>query len=1109
MSNPRSGRGLGLGVVALLAWVLVSGGPAAGQDDGTPVSDKLDGQGPQAFAVANVSGAVLDPRGQGIAGVVLAGFPANTVTDEDGHYQTQVSADWQGVVTPQHPVLVFSPSQRPYDVHEAALHGQDYLGVIEGSTPVGSLQVYQESGGAPAGDYLGLLVATEGIVYVAPGTLSYGGGYIQSTDGGINYYFDQPIPALQVGDRIRLTGYVWYDGNAEIYVGQPSLEVLGHDAAPLPRAAAIDQLVRDYGSTGSFIETMGLVTEKGTLPGETFEYVRLQRNGESIVVYNDPDTGVDFDDLDVGESWSVRGPCTKKLDGLRLVPRFQADLQEIDAGILHVAMDGVDQPDGGSYADPLRTIQYAIDLAVPDDEICVLPGTYTGPGNRDLDLAGKRLLLRSYLGDPATCIIDCEGSASDPHRGFWFHSNEDSLCVVRGFTIRNGYSATAGGAVHLVGGPAWSGAAPSFFDCRFEANVAAQFGGAISCGDGQSTSAIPSPKFVRCTFLDNTAGTAGGAVYGNLWCSPDFEDCDFRGNSATKGGAIRLASYGAGLLSLLRDCRFRDNQADDGGALHVPYEFRIRLENCTFVGNVAQRGGAYCNPGGHSSQAAAKQRESWNVAFAECVFDSNQAVQGGAIFLRDMASHGVEIAGCRFGANVASAEGGAIYGADGTAMPITGCTFSRNTGASGGAVYAISTGNPSAPVRLASSTFHGNGAADGTVVLRHVNPGTAVHLDECLIASGATGAAVFCDDLVSPVLQCCDLYGNAGGDWVGVLASQLGVGGNISADPLFCDPDQHDFALAADSPCRLEANPDCGQIGAWGVGCPAEDHLVARLEALTVGGEIIACGETAAVRFHYTPGTASPAMRGYSVRVVASSPATFTPADFTVATVPAGAQVVSQVTQNAPNDCTVDYTILGAATPGLTVAADLFTILFHGAVDGIASVAVAQVDFRDLQNQSFPVEAGVPAVVRVECGPPSPVGAVTAEPGHRKVRLNWTDPADLDLAAIKVLRGMWQDQAGGSAYPLYGRLAGSFPSRPGSLAEALADGDWTAVAQVAPGAGTYTDNLKARGIYFYEIFAVDDVGMRACPPRRATGRRTTGSGMWLRATATGTSTSST
>lgn len=70
-------------------------------------------------------------------------------------------------------------------------------------------------------------------------------------------------------------------------------------------------------------------------------------------------------------------------------------------------------------------------------------------------------------------------------------------------------------------------------------------------------------------------------------------------------------------------------------------------------------------------------------------------------------------------------------------------------------------------------------------------------------------------------LACCDFYGNAGGDWVGCVASQYGVNGNISEDPLFCDPGNQDFTLHADSPCApfTSPNPECDLIGAWPVGC--------------------------------------------------------------------------------------------------------------------------------------------------------------------------------------------------------------------------------------------------------------------------------------------------
>jgi hypothetical protein len=84
----------------------------------------------------------------------------------------------------------------------------------------------------------------------------------------------------------------------------------------------------------------------------------------------------------------------------------------------------------GEYA----TIQAAIDACVAGDEVIIADGTYTGTGNKNLDFKGLAITIRSASGDPATCIIDCEGSG----RGFYFHSGETAESGVRGLTIQNG-----------------------------------------------------------------------------------------------------------------------------------------------------------------------------------------------------------------------------------------------------------------------------------------------------------------------------------------------------------------------------------------------------------------------------------------------------------------------------------------------------------------------------------------------------------------------------------------------------------------------------------------------------------------------------------------------
>src|SRR5262245_15208010 len=65
------------------------------------------------------------------------------------------------------------------------------------------------------------------------------------------------------------------------------------------------------------------------------------------------------------------------------------------------------------------TIGAAIAAAHNGDRVIVADGVYSGQGNRDLDVAGKHIKIRSENG-PANCIIDCESRG----RAFYFHSGD-------------------------------------------------------------------------------------------------------------------------------------------------------------------------------------------------------------------------------------------------------------------------------------------------------------------------------------------------------------------------------------------------------------------------------------------------------------------------------------------------------------------------------------------------------------------------------------------------------------------------------------------------------------------------------------------------------------
>jgi hypothetical protein len=92
------------------------------------------------------------------------------------------------------------------------------------------------------------------------------------------------------------------------------------------------------------------------------------------------------------------------------------------------------------------------------------------------------------------------------------------------------------------------------------------------------------------------------------------------------------------------------------------------------------------------------------------------------------------------------------------------------------------------------------------------------------------------------VLSCCDLHGNGDGDWVGPIADQYGINGNISMDPWFCY-DEHaeePYTLHSNSCCipYSPPNQECGLIGAWPAACgptPIEDVSWGSIKAMYRG----------------------------------------------------------------------------------------------------------------------------------------------------------------------------------------------------------------------------------------------------------------------------------
>ncbi len=422
------------------------------------------------------------------------------------------------------------------------------------------------------------------------------------------------------------------------------------------------------------------------------------------------------------------------------------------------------RPDGtGDYP----TIQAAIDAAAPGDEVVLSDGVFTGSGNRDLTFRGKPITVRSDSDVAEQCIIDCQGTAGENHRGFLFVSGETVQSTLRGITIINGYmSGTAigsgGGALFIADG------SPSIMNCVFLENTA-HGGGGVSCYH------LSEPRIVECRFVRNAVPSVGAGLYCYFLGSPEVVGCVFEENSPDGAFWHGESSPSFSTCSVTGHARY-GLRGEEGS---------WTIEDCRFYGN---RG-----PGvlGHGASAT----------IARCDFWGNRAPEGPAIYVGSFCSALVE--GCLFYDNIADVSGGAVYCEEASSLEMQNCT-------------------------LAFNHSDGTSGIDGTL--------GAVTLNRTILAFNTGGECL----RGTATLECCDIFGNPGGDWVGDIADQYGVSGNISQNPLFCDPDSFDFSLHADSPCVpfSPPNPECDLIGAEPVGCqgtPVQETTWGAMKALFRG----------------------------------------------------------------------------------------------------------------------------------------------------------------------------------------------------------------------------------------------------------------------------------
>jgi len=416
------------------------------------------------------------------------------------------------------------------------------------------------------------------------------------------------------------------------------------------------------------------------------------------------------------------------------------------------------------------TINVALDSATAGDVVLLAPGTYSltsegvipQPPNFGMIRILKQITLRSE-GGPDVTVLDAERQARV------IYCENAGEVRLEGLTLTRG---VADGSLSGAGCFADATTRPSISNCIIRDCDSGGNGGGISC-----TNAVITDCVVRaCVSSD---GWGGG-----IFCENSIiTNCQILLNRVFRGrrGA---GIYGRG--TVIRDCLIRDNRASGVGGTYGGGIFADaggEIVNCWILGNsvndrtVGGGGGVFAgllpvrncvfvNNTVLSETSLRRPRGGGAMAWGEvsdCVFVGNRVISDGGL----------------------SAEGGAVYG-ELASFSMTRCTLVANSAIGGaspvGGVFTLATS-----------------AVTSTII--------------------AWNQGLPCGG--SPVLTCCNLFGNSLGD---ALCASDG-GDNFSADPQFCASDPAtslNFTLQEDSPCAPGRHPSgatCGTIGDEGIGC--------------------------------------------------------------------------------------------------------------------------------------------------------------------------------------------------------------------------------------------------------------------------------------------------
>ncbi len=391
-----------------------------------------------------------------------------------------------------------------------------------------------------------------------------------------------------------------------------------------------------------------------------------------------------------------------------------------------VSTSGDDMNAGTSWISAFATLQQALNVAMPTDEIWVAEGTYypdegAGAVNNDrtetFQLKSGVAIYGGFVGtesmfserdwvlNPTILSGDIDGDMDWTNNSYHVvnGSGTDGTAILDGFTVIFGNADEDpnqfGGGMYISSG------SPTILNCTFNENLAFSGGGLASVNSSN-------PSITNCAFINNSANSGGGIS--NINSSPLITNCTFINNSVESGGGGMLTDFSLSNPTI-NNCTFKGNTALFGGGITVFGASNANITNCIFSGNLATRdgGGMYILYGGTN--------EVNTPVITNCTFSGNLAeMNGGGLIIADNSTP--IITNCIFWNNSANDNTLSINASISSstpplAMPTISYSLIANSGGSG----------MSWPMELGMDG--GNNIDTDPVFVEDVDPATAPSVD--------------------------------------------------------------------------------------------------------------------------------------------------------------------------------------------------------------------------------------------------------------------------------------------------------------------------------------------------------------------------------------------